>query len=1068
MLQQAPYPWLMVLVPGGTIRDVSIRTAEILGYDIDSILELQIHDLFPGLQTNTCRGRCEAVCNDGHRLSFDYQCSVDENTGYSSIILHPAVANTPEKGKHDRPESLEHRFESIMNSSNDLIWCVSPNMELLAANNKFIDLLKKETGRSFLPGDSLKDAHPYITHFTESWKTDFEQIVSGGSVYEQKFIPASKSTKASWIEIKGTPLYENGVLAGVTCYASDITAAKDAEAKLIKSENNLAEAQRFSKMGNWHRDLRTEQLTWSKELYNIAGLPHNAPIYDRDVLMQYIDPAYHPLVLKNARQIRETGESYTQLYACTTPTGVQKMIEEKGYAVRDEHGKPVALIGTIQDVTEATQAQEQINKMLLEKETLLESIGDGFFAIDENWNVTYWNNRAGQLLGVSRDQVIGKNLWDVFATETNKTSYQKYNEARDRKEALHFEDYYGQLNMWYEINVYPSGRGLSVFFKDITPRKKAEEEIRVINERYDLMTRATHDSIWDMDITSGYITRTGDGYSQMFGYPFTAGTELDFLTGNLMHPDDRKRIMVSLQNCFDDPEKSYWEEEYRFLKADGEYAVVNDRGFIIRDQEKKATRMIGATRDITAVRRDMMELERVKQNLDTLINTTSDVIWSVDLDLKLVIANREFQRFTRVVLGRELKEGESVINGSTESQKAFWHDIYHTAITNGKLSTEVRITSSPDEDPQYLLITLSPMLNDDMVTGVVCFGKDITDINRSARLLEKSERRFNDLFHLSPQPMWLYEADTFLFSEANDAMLNTYGYSREELCNMTILDIRPKAEREKTREMILQGRREQRNVYQNSFRHLKKNGELMEVQIYSKPITINDKNYIMVIAIDITEKIAYEKRMTRAIIEAQEKERYEIGGELHDNVCQLLASSQMHLSLVKKALPASHLPMLEQSRQYLSMALDEIRNLSHRMAPSFFSDRTTEEAVTKLLHNFNADNKYQLEIHFDERMRSQPVNKEIQLNTYRILQEQLRNILKHADATKIGVGVNCCNDTLTMKVTDNGKGFDPSVASNGIGLSNMRRRAELLHGKLDIETAPGRGCTVTVAIPLSA
>jgi signal transduction histidine kinase len=96
------------------------------------------------------------------------------------------------------------------------------------------------------------------------------------------------------------------------------------------------------------------------------------------------------------------------------------------------------------------------------------------------------------------------------------------------------------------------------------------------------------------------------------------------------------------------------------------------------------------------------------------------------------------------------------------------------------------------------------------------------------------------------------------------------------------------------------------------------------------------------------------------------------------------------------------------------------------------------------------------------------VSPDIQLNLYRILQEQLKNIVKYAKATSIDVGLTLDGDVIRMSITDNGTGFDIDQVKKGIGLINMQRRAELFSGKFSIETLPGKGCSIFIELPISA
>jgi len=292
-----------------------------------------------------------------------------------------------------------------------------------------------------------------------------------------------------------------------------------------------------------------------------------------------------------------------------------------------------------------------------------------------------------------------------------------------------------------------------------------------------------------------------------------------------------------------------------------------------------------------------------------------------------------------------------------------------------------------------------------------------------------------------------------------------YGYSEAEFLDMNLMDINSGDDFLKSASEPLRGDTGD-EIFKTTDWHHKKSGEIIEVEIYSTPIIINNKNCRSVIAIDATEKNQYENKMTRAIIKTQEDERYEIGGELHDNVCQILAASQISLGMLNHSVPEERIRLLDRCKEHIKMALDEIRNLSHRLAPAFFNNSNLEEAFGTLFDTFNLDEHTQVLLHFDDSVKRYPLSMEVQLNLYRILQEQLRNILKYAQATVIEVNVLIYNCKLKMHIIDNGIGFDTSTAKNGIGLANMKRRTELFSGKFEIKSSPGTGCSIIVDIPL--
>ena len=332
--------------------------------------------------------------------------------------------------------------------------------------------------------------------------------------------------------------------------------------------------------------------------------------------------------------------------------------------------------------------------------------------------------------------------------------------------------------------------------------------------------------------------------------------------------------------------------------------------------------------------------------------------------------------------------------------------------------------------------------------------------------LKESEKRFSTLFQLSPQPMWVYDPVSVRFIMANIAATELYGYTESEFLQMPAMDIKAAEDISVLDKSSGSELKKYEDYFKGRYKHAKKTGEEIDVDMYSSPIIINDKEYLSVIAIDVTEKILFEYKITRAIIKTQEDERYEVGAELHDNVCQLLASSLLTLGMLKSSLDKSGLDFFAKSKDNILLATQEIRNLSHRLAPVFFNDSTLEEAIDMLLHTFNVENKFKLTLHFDKAVSSYVLGKDLQLNLYRILQEQLSNILKYAQADTINVDIIIFKKRLTMQVSDNGQGFDVNKIKNGIGLANIKRRTELFKGKMTIVSSRGKGCQVVIEIPL--
>jgi len=207
------------------------------------------------------------------------------------------------------------------------------------------------------------------------------------------------------------------------------------------------------------------------------------------------------------------------------------------------------------------------------------------------------------------------------------------------------------------------------------------------------------------------------------------------------------------------------------------------------------------------------------------------------------------------------------------------------------------------------------------------------------------------------------------------------------------------------------------------------------------------------------------KEITEAVINAQESERALIGLELHDNINQVLTTVKLHNEMVLEGLGDPKV-LLPRASRYLQDCINEIRSLSKRLSAPSLGNISLEESVNDLLDTVNVTNKVKITRHISG-VNNKVLKQELHLGIYRILQEQLNNVLKHAKASELRVELESKEDTIRLLIEDNGQGFANNHKAKGIGLVNMRTRAENLNGTFELESAPGEGCRIHVVLPLN-
>ncbi len=476
-------------------------------------------------------------------------------------------------------------------------------------------------------------------------------------------------------------------------------------------------------------------------------------------------------------------------------------------------------------------------------------------------------------------------------------------------------------------------------------RKRNMEALQESIERYNLVSMATNDMVWDWNLLTGEIYRNVESWNKIFGSALTELGPTQQLFINRIHPDDVVATLQKVQDILANPQQFKFDIECRIIKNDDSVGYISDLGYIIRDEQGKATRVIGATQNIT-----------------------------------------------------ERKEAEAI--------------------------------------------------------------------------LKSSEERYRYLFNNNPACIIIWDLANFDILEVNDSTIEQYNYTREELLQLTVLDLDMEDESHELRELALKAKANVFFKVTTTWKHKNKGGDGLFMEITSNRIEYKGKAVILALAYNVTEKILLEKKfevehlmrqqeITEAVITAQEKERQEIGGELHDNVNQILASSRLYLGLAKRDLKQTNL-FLDETEILISSAIAEIRTLSHSLIPPSLDDSELAEALGNIIATISKTGS--IKVHADLSLfKENCTSDKLKLGIYRIVQEQFNNILKYARATETYLTLAHENDRIVLHIRDNGVGFDKTKKTAGVGLLNIKTRASLFNGDVNVITAPGKGCELVVA-----
>ena len=212
------------------------------------------------------------------------------------------------------------------------------------------------------------------------------------------------------------------------------------------------------------------------------------------------------------------------------------------------------------------------------------------------------------------------------------------------------------------------------------------------------------------------------------------------------------------------------------------------------------------------------------------------------------------------------------------------------------------------------------------------------------------------------------------------------------------------------------------------------------------------------------EKALNIKEKTNAVLMAHEHERSQMANELLENINQILAASNLYIDCAISEVDKRAI-FMNNSKKYILMAIDEIKKLSHVIMPPTF------EVIGLLdsLKNWIDFKQLQHEINFNTEWvgyDDKAVNDKVQLTIYRIVQEQLNNTIKYSNAQNVYISLRQTSNLLELVIEDDGVGFNITEHTNGVGLKNINTRTEIHNGSVVLESAPGKGCKLTIVFPL--
>lgn len=362
---------------------------------------------------------------------------------------------------------------------------------------------------------------------------------------------------------------------------------------------------------------------------------------------------------------------------------------------------------------------------------ILENFSEAFLTIDRRWAFRYLNRKAEQLLKRPREELLGRQVWDVFPEARGSSFESHYSEALRDGKPTEFEEFYAPLGIWFSVRAYPTSLGLAVYFVDITQKKQERIQLEESEQRFRLLAKATNDALWDWNAVTGALW-CNDGFRSLFGDILAPRSSLLAIWRENVHPDDYDRVASTIQQTVEQrcPD---WVDEFRSRRSDGSYADVVSRGHLIYDEYGQVARMVGGLADVSERRRAQQEFVRQA----ALLDQASDAILVRSLDNRLLYLNRKSVELygwsIEEALGRSVEE---LFYESGESLAAATESVLMTGEWSGEIEQRTRAGKTLRIFGRWTLMREA----DGQPESILAINTDITEKSRLESQLLHSQR----------------------------------------------------------------------------------------------------------------------------------------------------------------------------------------------------------------------------------------------------------------------------------------------------------------------------------------
>lgn len=543
----------------------------------------------------------------------------------------------------------EVQLEMLMDAMPHMVWLAQADGRCTAFNRKWIDYTGLSAEQSLSAGWLAQLHADDSARITKHWV----DALAHGKSFEGECRIRRADGRHGWMLGRAVP--QRDAMGHVVQWVGTFTDIDDLKQAAVRLEENMLMnriAGRVAHLGGWTIDLPERKLTWSDENCAIHEVPAGyVPTLEEGI--NYFLPEHRAIVIGHVEACAKYGTPYEFVLPKLTAKGRQIWVRSIGEAQRDADGNIVRLQGAFQDITEQKLAEERMRALEVQLTDTLESITDGFLLLGRDWSFRFVNGHAEQMLHLTRQDLLGKNFWDVFPLTLGTIVETEFRHAMASGRTVKFDNFYEPLDSWFSIHAYPTQAGLAVYFQNVTALRAQQDQLRLLEAAVSRLNDiVVIMQAQDDEDAPPRIVFVNDAFERLTGYSReeAVGNTPGFVWAPHSHRAELERIRLAMR---------------KWQPVRGEVVVQTKSGQALW-LEIDVTPMANHTGRYThwvAVERDVTERRRQQQEILTL---NSELEARVELrTAQLAAANKELESFAYSV-SHDLRSPLNTVDGFSQ------------------------------------------------------------------------------------------------------------------------------------------------------------------------------------------------------------------------------------------------------------------------------------------------------------------------------------------------------------------------------------------------------------------